>query len=235
VTAVPVVAELPSAKGEAGLRFEHPSGPRVVVCGLHGGAGTSTLAYMLATQAAKESPARVLLCETAGCEGDQSVLVRVAPLFKLGDIPVARPNRPRVVSSATLEQEAVAPLLVEQSSRYGLTVVDAGTLRALGARELLSIASHVVWITVAREGASERARALLRLVPSLSARQVLVVRADPRGGKRRSTANGFRQLAEDCCDRLVYMGDSPGTTGSVVELGDRQLLAVLTGLAGWLA
>jgi hypothetical protein len=226
---VSVVAE----RGKAGLRFEHPGGPRVVVCGLHGGAGTSTLAYALATQAAAESPARVLLCETAGSAGDQSTLVGVHPLFELGDIPSAQAGKPRVVGAASLESDVVAPLLVLSAENYGLTVVDAGTVRASGTLELLQAATHVVWVTMARHGASERGRVLLRGLPTLAARQVLVVCGDV--GRRRQHANGWRRLAEDFCDRLIYVSDSPGTSGSQVALTDRQWLATLTGLAGWLA
>ena len=46
-----------------GLAFDRPGGPVLAICGLAGGAGTTTLAWLLARQAARESAAAVLLCE----------------------------------------------------------------------------------------------------------------------------------------------------------------------------
>src|SRR5215207_10219947 len=46
-----------------GLAFNELGGPLVALCGLAGGAGTSTLALLLARQAAAESSAPVLLTE----------------------------------------------------------------------------------------------------------------------------------------------------------------------------
>ena len=69
-----------------GLRFSRPGGPLVVICGLHGGAGTSTLAYALAAQAAQESPADVLLCETDAAAGDVAALTGVTSPLSLSEI-----------------------------------------------------------------------------------------------------------------------------------------------------
>jgi hypothetical protein len=44
----------------------------------------------------------------------------------------------------------------------------------------------------------------------------------------------LRQLAEDSCERLVLMSDSPGVSGPHVEIGERRMLAALTALAGFL-
>lgn len=59
---------------EVGLRFDQPGGPVVALCGLVGGAGTSTLSYLLATRAARESHAPVLLCEAEALAGGLAVL-----------------------------------------------------------------------------------------------------------------------------------------------------------------
>jgi hypothetical protein len=122
--------------------------------------------------------------------------------------------------------------------RHGLTVIDAGTVRAPLTRELLRIATHVVWVTVARPGAAQRGRALLAggLAPALAARQALVVRGVRRAGGTgaRQQAAELRRLADDCCERLVFMVDSPGVSGAHVELGERRMLAGLTSLARFL-
>ncbi|HEX5926038.1 MAG TPA: hypothetical protein VFY45_19565, partial [Baekduia sp.] len=47
----------------AGLAFDELGGPLVAVCGLAGGAGTSTVTFALAQQAAATSTAPMLLTE----------------------------------------------------------------------------------------------------------------------------------------------------------------------------
>jgi hypothetical protein len=244
------------APGACGLRFSRPGGPLVVVCGLHGGAGTSTLAYALAAQAAGESPAEVLLCETDAAAGDVAALTGVtspyslselAGEFAVGRAPVggtlARAGKLRVIAAAPtaapeVEDEAILGLVSAAKPRHGLTVIDAGTARAPLTRELLRIATHVIWVTIARPGAAQRGRALLSgpLAPAVAARQALVVRGVRRAGGAgaRQQAAELRALAADCCERLVFVSDSPGVSGAHVELCERRMLAALTSLAGFL-
>jgi hypothetical protein len=243
------------APDAAGLRFSRPGGPVVVLCGLHGGAGTSTLAYGLAAQAAHESPATVLLCETDAAAGDVAALAGVtspyslselAAEFAIGRTPpggtLARAGKLRVIAAQpatapAVEDEAVVALMNAARPRHGLTVIDAGTARAPLTRELRRIATHVIWVAIARPGAAQRARALLAgpLVPMLAARQALVVRGlrRSRGAGARQQAAELRQLADDCCERLVLVTDSPGVSGEHVELGERRMLDALTSLAGF--
>jgi hypothetical protein len=247
---------LEPAADAAGLRFSRPDGPVVVICGLHGGAGTSTLAYGVAAQAAHESPAPVLLCETDAAAGDVAALAGVASPFSLSELAgefvsgrapaggtLARAGKLRVIAAApagpaSVDDGAVVALLRAASVRHGLTVIDAGTARAPLTRELLRMATHVIWVTLARPDAAQRARALLAgpLVPPVAARQALVVRGvrRTRGPSVRQHGAELRQLAEDCCERLVLMSDSPGVSGAHVELGERRMLAALTSLAGFL-
>jgi hypothetical protein len=245
--------------GGCGLVFEHPGslptavGPLVIVCGLHGGAGTSTLAYAVAAQAALESPAPVLLCESEAASGDIALLSSAVSPLSLSELAAARhagrkPPRPflaragalRVIAGVpapplVLDDGAVPAILASARRRHGLTVVDAGVLRAPGTRALLQAATHVVWITTAEPGTAARARALLAspLVPSLAARQLLVVRGGRRGpldGQRRD----WRRLAEDHCERLVFVHDSDQVCVDHVDLGERRMRSTLTALAGFL-
>jgi hypothetical protein len=244
------------APGDCGLRFSRPGGPLVVVCGLHGGAGTSTLAYALAAQAAHESPAEVLLCETDAAAGDVAALTGVTSPYSLSELAgefavgrapaggtLARAGKLRVIAAAPtappdVGDGAVIGLVNAAQPRHGLTVIDAGTARAPLTRDLLRIATHIIWVTVARPGAAERGRALLSgpLAPAVSARQALVVRGVRRAGGAgaRQQAAELRALAADCCERLVFISDSPGVSGAHVELGERRMLAALTSLAGFL-
>ena len=238
-----------------GLRFSRPGGPLVVICGLHGGAGTSTLAYALAAQAAHESPAEILLCETDAAAGDVAALTGVTSPYSLSELAgefaagrapaggtLARAGKLRVIAAApaaapAIDNEAVTALMNAARPRHGLTVIDAGTVRAPLTRVLLRIATHVVWVTVARPGAAQRGRALLAgpLAPAVAARQALVVRGVRRtgGAGARQQAAELRTLADDCCERLVFISDSPGVSAEHVELGERRMLAALTSLAGF--
>jgi MinD-like ATPase involved in chromosome partitioning or flagellar assembly len=251
----PAPGRVEPAPDETGLRFSRPGGPVVVICGLHGGAGTSTLAYGLAAQAARESPATVLLCETDAAAGDVAALAGVTSPYSLSELAgefaagrspaggtLARAGKLRVIAAAPavapdVDESAVTALMNAARPRHGLTVIDAGTARAPLTRELLRIATHVIWVTIARPGAAQRARAVLagRLVPALAARQALVVRGVRRGGRGgvREQAAELRKLAEDCCERLVLVTDSPGVSGEHVELSERRMLAALTALAGF--
>jgi len=248
---------LDPAPDGTGLRFSRPGGPVVVVCGLHGGAGTSTLAYSLAAQAAHESPATILLCETDAAAGDLAALTGVTSPYSLSELAaefdagrspaggtLARAGKLRVIAAVpapapAVDDSAVIALMNAARPRHGLTVIDAGTPRVPLTRELLRMATHVIWVTVARPGAAERGRTLLAgpLAPALAARQALVVRGVRRAGGSgaRQQAAELRQLADDCCERLVFVVDSPGVSGAHVELSERRMLAALTSLAGFLA
>jgi hypothetical protein len=234
-----------------GLCFERPGGPLVVVCGLHGGAGTSTLACALAVQAARESPGgRVLLCESAAAAGDVASLTAATSPYSLSELAAEYQARRRpsgflarcgelgVIAGAmapapSVADGAIAGVLCAARRRHALTVVDAGTVRTAGTRELLQAATHVLWIAVERPGGVERAQCLLAssLVPALAARRLLAVRA-PR---RRHQAGGrWRDLAEQHCERLVLVPHSAGVNGQHVELHERGVRGTLTAVAGFL-
>jgi len=237
-----------------GLSFERASGPLVLVCGLHGGAGTSTLAYALAAQASRESPTPILLCESEAAAGDVATLTDVTSHYSLSELAVereagrrpkgfiARHEQLRVIAGVPapapiVADGAVTGVLASARVRHALTVIDAGTLRALGTRELLQVATHVIWMTTAQPGAAQRGRALLAspLVPALAARQLLAVRGGRRGrAPLGSHGRELRRLAEDHCDRLVFIADSPGVTATSVDLSERRLRGALTALAGFL-
>jgi hypothetical protein len=210
------------ARGEAGLCFARRGGPIVAVVGLHGGAGVSTLAYALAHRAAVESPAGVLLVETAGSRRDQASLAGVFPLHALDEPPDATTGKPATATAAAIGREHLTQCLNKATIGRGLTVVDAGNIRSEGVPEVLPTATHVVYVSCARPGAAARARQELCWVSALGARQALLVRADGRHARR---SGEWRSVAAACCDQLIFASD--GVSG-------RQELATLTALAGFL-
>lgn len=226
-----------------GLRFTEQGGPVVVVIGLHGGAGTSTLAYALAAKAAEESPAPVVLCETDASSGDVARLTGVVSPFGMSELALelkagrmkqggALAGKLRVIAgppqtACVVSDEALVGLVDVARKAHGLVVIDAGEVRHERSRMLARHASHVVWVSTTRGGAADRARAWLAGSMPL-AQQALAVR-----GQRGREAKGLREVAGQACDRLVLIQDSPGVNGHV-ELGERRMLSTLTGLAGFL-
>lgn len=230
-----------------GLRFDRLDGPLVVVCGLHGGAGTSTLAHALARQAARESPRPVLLAETDASAGDQAALTGVVSPLGLSELalefaagrratPFVEADGLRVITGepgAPFNSD-VTGLLRAAKVGHGLVVVDAGQARSSSALALLGIASHVIWMTTVRPGAAAQGRALMATVGMLPARQALVARALSKDTMRSSNGadnagsptKDLRELAESYCERLVLAPDS---------LDESRMATTLTALAGFLA
>ena len=239
------------ARDERGLAFDALDGPIVAVCGLHGGAGASTLAHLLAAGAAAGSRAPVLLCESDDVAGDIARLTGVTSPLSLAELAaayaagrppaggsLARAGALRVIAGAArlpadAPAGAIADVVRAAAARHGLTVLDAGTLRAPGSRELLQVATHIVWTTIARPGAAAAARALLQsdLVPALAGTATLAVRGARRGRVPavRDAARELRELAERHCDRMVFVAEHDGDSA---DLDDRRVLRTLTELAG---
>ncbi len=113
-------------------------GAVIAVCGLHGGAGTTTTALLLAAHAASRAPqGAVAVTETAPWGGG------------LAAAPEATDADARsVISPAPAGQDARACIarLRELASAHALLVVDAGSVREARARIALEEAdAGVVW------------------------------------------------------------------------------------------
>jgi MinD-like ATPase involved in chromosome partitioning or flagellar assembly len=192
------------------LWFDVAGGPLLAVCGLCGGAGTSTLAYTVAAAAAKQSRAPVFACETSGIGGGLGLyaraharlsLTQAANQLGVGNPPnglvVSSPERVRVLASRPAvdqqaDREAVTRLLGRARAEGGLVVLDCGTASQEVDRLALANASHVLWMMPATVSGIARAATALRLLaPGLAARQALVARLD-----RRERPAPISQLAE---------------------------------------
>ena len=234
------------------LAVTSAAGPLLAVCGLHGGAGTSTLANLIATAAAFADAGPVVLCEAPGASGDQAALTGAPSRVSLGELAgaVAAGRSPRgfwgrcgalrVLATAPAPAPAVAPealadVLRAAQAEHRLTVVDVGTVRDPHARAILRAATHVLWVLRMEPGAVERARLVLasRLVPALAARQALAARgARPRerfAGERAA----LRRLASEHAERLVLVPELPCRDGRPDHESARAQ-RVTSGLAGFL-
>jgi hypothetical protein len=251
----PAVGQRDVPSGARGLAFAPSGGPLVAVCGLHGGAMTSTLAFLLAHAAAAESPGAVMLCETPAAAGDQARLTATSSRVSLAELAAAvaggappargwwaQRERLRVLATAPrpvpdlATGPAIAALLTRTQAAHALTVVDAGTPRDPATRDLLRAATHVIWTVALRDGAGQAARELLAspLVGALAARQLVAVRAD-----RRPTAGAegreLRRVADSHAERLLRVPHTDALAAHPPRAHDPAVRRLLTALARFLA
>jgi MinD-like ATPase involved in chromosome partitioning or flagellar assembly len=148
---------------ECGLAFDELGGPVVAVCGMTGGAGTTTIASCLARRAAAESAAPVLLTESDHHRSGLAVLARCATAHSLAELALRVsedeiPAEPFVELAPGLRLIAAEPrtaaradapvlcaLLRDAREAHGLVVVDCGTDVTAG-NPVLAQASHIIWI-----------------------------------------------------------------------------------------
>jgi hypothetical protein len=227
-----------------GLAFDHAGGPLVVLCGLAGGAGTSTLALALACQAARESAAPVLLCETDSRAGGMAALAGGCSVQSLGELAAAAlagaplrgapyieaPCGVRLIAGAVASElgdpDQMRQVLVAARDAHGLVVVDGGVVGGAGAFAGLAAATHSLLVLPATVSGVARAAQLLgsELVPQSPTALVAIA---PAAGLVRSRV--LRGLAERHVERLVLVPHAAGLGGG--RAPDAELEMVLTGLA----
>ena len=212
-------------------RVEEPApvaaGPLLAVCGLAGGAGASTLAYLVARSAAGSDAEPVLVCDTGGPTAGLSTyagaasprsLTGAADAIAAGEAleeglftPAAPGLRvlargPELESSG--ETAAMGRLLADAREIHKLTVVDCGTLARPSDREVLAMATHIIWTLPATISGRHRGERFLELVPVMPDRRELVV-ARRDDGARRAPLVELKALAEARRAPLVLMPHVP--------------------------
>ena len=206
-----------------GLAFNELGGPLVALCGLTGGAGTSTLALLLARQAAAESSVPVLLAEAdplrpglAALAGRATPRPLIALAHELGNGRVPSETflelapRLRLIAAAPQpcappRPDALRALLGEARDAHGLTLIDCGTHWTAG-DPVLAAATHIVWTVAATPTGLARARAHLTAgvaPPEGRGREMLAAAAIvPRP---LVPVRALRQVARRRCERLVLI------------------------------
>ena len=177
-------------------RADARRGPLLAVCGLCGGAGASTLAYLVALAEARRRSEAVLVGDTGGPGGGISSYAGVeAPrsLVEVADhVAAGLPVGGLFTAAAGLRVLATGPrftpacaragielLLAYARERYALTVIDGGTLAREADQVALAKASHVAWVLPASTGGVRRARPVLEAInPYLPGRELIVARHD---------------------------------------------------------
>lgn len=192
-----------SQLGELGFAgaAERLTSPLLAVCALCGGAGASTLAYLIARSATARTHEPVLLCDAGGPTGGLAFYAGVQAPRSLAAAAnvLSGPDPPsdglfasagdglRVLAGGPdleeeVDPEGLARLMRDARDAHSLTVVDCGTLRGQTERHALGAASHLAWVMPATVGGVRRAQRVLELIGRNEAREeVLIARRDACG------------------------------------------------------
>jgi Flp pilus assembly CpaE family ATPase len=226
-------------------------GPLLAVCGLCGGAGASTLAYLTALAAARRDERAMLVADTGGPTAGISHYAGVrAPRslteaaehvnagLSTGELVARTADGLRVLATSptltqTCSREGVELLLEQARERYALTVIDCGTLAREADQIALASATHVVWVLPATAGAAIRGRQLLdAIAPHQSGREILTARHEPRD--RRRALRELRDLARHRRAVLILLPRVPdlatGNADAALETAQVPLQAILGAL-----
>jgi len=191
----------PAATPAPGGRPPRTAGPLLAVCGLCGGAGASTIAFLVARHAARDAGHPVLVCDTGGPTGGLAAAARVGATRSMprtaaavaaheppaGGLFADAGDGLRVMAGAPeppvdADPAAVARVLADARAAHRLTVVDCGVPGGAVAAQVLAAASHLAWVLPATASGVRRAAAVLPLFPpDAGRREVLVARRDAAG------------------------------------------------------
>jgi cellulose biosynthesis protein BcsQ len=237
MAAAAIAGRLPAARrlqqttgreADHSLAFHQTAGPLLAVCGLVGGAGASTLAYLLARRAARHSTAPVLLAELheqaalaalAGCGGPFALrdLARAVDQERQVGRPFAElPNGLRLVASTepaigeAAPAAALARVLADARAAHGLVVIDAGPIGGPDSAVLLRSATHVLYALPTTTLALRRAELLAAggMLARRGGPLATLVAVATRPG-RCNQLKQFRRLAERHVDRLLLVPHMP--------------------------
>jgi MinD-like ATPase involved in chromosome partitioning or flagellar assembly len=221
--------ESPSVPGPVGCSMSAPAGlaPLLAVCDVVGGAGATTLSYLIARAAAQRSPKPVLVADTGGPSGALAALARVEVARSLGalaeqlaaGIPLAGglygtgEDGVRVLASApelatTRACAQIRRLLADAREAHPLTVIDCGTLAREADQTALASASHVAWVLPASAHGISSGRRLLNAVAPVAGQELLLARRDARAPS--APLRELRHLAAQRHAPLVLVPHLPG-------------------------
>ena len=202
-------------------------GTLLAVCGLVGGAGTTTLAYLIARAAARQSNQSVLVADAGGSSGGLAALAGVESARSLpelagalamgvpldGVLYASTRDGVRVIARGP-EFGTRAPcvhlrtLLGDAREAHMLSVIDCGTLASEFGKTVMGEATHVAWVLPATKRGVELGQRVLSAVPSGRGSYLVVARRDRRQAK--APVRALRRLAGEHRLPLVLVPDLPG-------------------------
>ena len=223
-----------AAQPRAARQPRSARGPLLAVCGLCGGAGASTVAYLTARFSARRRSGPVLVCDTGGASGGladhagvsaaQSLLEVAEQLtagLPLGCVYAVGADGIRVLATGPrltpgCVRDGVELVLEHAREAHALTVVDCGTLAREADRIALAKSSHVAWVLPATPGGVRRgARVLDAVDPHPPRRELVVARRDARQPK--AALRDLKRLARERNATLILVPDLPGLHGGETD------------------
>jgi hypothetical protein len=211
-------------------------GPLLAVCGLVGGAGTTTVAYLTALAAARAQTGPILVADTGGPSGGLSTcagveaprsLPELAGHLAAGGLPerglfATGSSGLRVLAAgpeftSTGDEQPVGRLLLDAREAHGLTVIDCGQLARGIDRAVIHAATHVAWIVPASHDAIVRGSRVLDAAPHPLGRELIVARD---AGRRGAPVGELRRIAAEREALLVLL---PHVAGLGIEPPVRSL------------
>jgi hypothetical protein len=242
-----------SIRADAIVTVEPPTcdGPLLAVCGLAGGAGTTTLAYLIALAAAREWAEPVLVADTGGPSGTLAAYAGVEVPRSLSELAeqlgsgrplgagiyATRRDGLRVLASgpdfsAPDVDDQLLPLLAHAREAHGLTVIDCGTLTRRAEQTVAAAATHLVWVLPATRSGVKRSRCILDAAPPLAGKELLVARTD--AGETKAPLRDLRRMAGERRALLVLVphlsGLDRGRIDACVEEAQVPVQAILGAL-----
>ena len=212
---VPVPKHAAEPRGQiAPSRGTGSLGPLLAVCGLGGGAGATTLAYLIALAAARQWTGRCSSPTPAGPSGGLAACAGVEAPRSLGEVaqqlaagaparrrhlrdrtgrPAGARDRPRV-PPAPAEHEVRAGL-TDAREAHALTVIDCGTLARDADQTAATAATHVAWVLPATHTGSAAVCGVLEAAPPMAGKELIVARHDVRQARLRCGAQATRRRA----------------------------------------
>ena len=224
------------------LAFDDLGGPLVAVCGLAGGAGTSTLALLLARQVAAASAAPILLAEADPQRAGLALLTGRAtprPLVALAheladqrtptDTFVELEPGLRLIAAKPQaihedDPEALGALLGQACEAHGLVIVDCGTNWTTDTA-ILAHATHIVWTIPATPLGLAAGHARLEIAPP-PGRWREVLAASATASPPRVSVRALRKLARQRCEQLVLVAHDDALARGGQTPSDATLRAV---------
>jgi Flp pilus assembly CpaE family ATPase len=201
--------------------------PLLAVCGLSGGAGASTLAYLVGRATADQAEDPVLVCDSGGPTGGLAAYASAESPRSLCGLANAisaheavsdglfadaaaglRMIATRPQLGSDIDRDGLQRLLRDAREAHGLTVVDCGTPRTEADVEVLRAATHVAWVLPATlSGIRRGSRVLALFGVDASRREIVVARHDAAG--RRAPMKQLTELAGERNAPLVLMPHVP--------------------------
>ena len=197
-------------------------GSLLAVCGLAGGVGTTTLAYLIAVAAVRQWTDRVLVADTGGPSGGLAACAGVEVSRSLSELAeqlgfgkplgagiyATRRDGLRVLASGPDFSspdvgDQLGRLLAHAREAHGLTVIDCGTLTRRAEQAVAAAATHIAWVLPATRAGVQRGRRVLTAAPRLSGEELLVARGDARQTK--APLRDLRRMAGERRALLVLL------------------------------